>query len=274
MNHTFKFIGICAIIFMLLGVSPSYADNTVDNIWKDDTVNINLGMFLTNRDTKVRVDSRTLGRGTELNAEEDLGLSKDKSVTRTDIYVRLAQNHRFDFSYYDLSRDTTRVINKTIQYGDVTFPINTTIKSNFNLTIVKAAYSYLFIRNAKMELGLSAGIFIQDYDIQIQQIGGANAQAKAEAFAPLPVIGLKGTWRFSDKWWLRTSAEIFSLSYDDYSGHLTDVMVAVEYNMFENIGFGVGYNNTSFKLRADADKFIGEVNIDYGGVIAYTKVHF
>ncbi|MCK5386079.1 MAG: hypothetical protein KAJ39_02765 [Gammaproteobacteria bacterium] len=261
------------VVFMFLGVSPSYAEDAKGNVWKDDTVNLNLGTFLTNRDTKVRIDSST-GQGTQFSAEDDLGLSKNKSVFRADMYVRFAQNHRLDFSYYDLSRDATSVIDRTIQYGDETFLINSTVKSNFNLNIIKAAYTYLFVRDEKKELGLSAGLFIQDYDIQLQQIGGANAQAKAEMLAPLPVLGLRGTWRFSDEWWLRASAEIFSLSYDNYSGHLTDVMLAVEYNMFKNIGFGLGYNDTSFKLIADADTFIGEANIDYGGVIVYTKMHF
>jgi hypothetical protein len=64
---------------------------------------------------------------------------KDKGVFRADMYVRFAQNHRLDMTYYDLSRDSFRVIDRTIQYGDETFLLNTSIKSEFNLTIMKSS---------------------------------------------------------------------------------------------------------------------------------------
>ena len=273
-THLKKHTKLHSFLFMLLIVSPSQADNSIDDTWKDDTININLGTFLTNRDTKIRIDSQTLGKGTQISTEDDLNLSKDKNVFRADMYVRLAKYHRLDFSYYDLSRNSTNVIDKTIQYGDVIFPISTSIKSDFNLKITKATYTYSFLRDAEMELGISTGLFIQDYEIVLQQIGGANAQAKAETLAPLPVIGIRGAKRFSDKWRLQASAEIFSLSYDNYDGRLTDVILAIEYDMFKDIGFGIGYNNTSFKLLSEADEFIGEAKISYGGIIVYTKVNF
>lgn len=267
-------IYIYSFMALLLTSSPGFTANKTDGYWKGDTVNINIGTYLTNRDTNIRIDSRTLGQGTQINTEDDLNLSKNKSIFRADMYVRLAQYHRLDFSYYDLSRDATNVIETTIQYGDVTFPISTAIRSDFNLIITKAAYTYFILRDAEIEWGFSAGLFIQDYEIVLQQIGGANAQASADTLAPLPVIGTRGAWSYSDKWRLQTSAEIFSLSYDNYDGHLTDVILAIEYNIFKDVGLGIGYNYTSFKLLSDADEFIGEAKISYGGIIVYTKVHF
>lgn len=269
-------VNVCILIvaLMILSIPPSHADDTESNAWNDDTFNLNLGTFLTTRSTKIRVDSSSSGEGTEFSPEDDLGLTKNKSIYRADMYVRFAQNHRFDFSYYDLSRENTRVIDKEINYGDTTFLINATIKSDLHLNVIKAAYTYYFIHDAKKELGFSSGLFVQDYNIQLQEIGGSNSKAKAEVLAPLPVLGLRGTWRFTDEWLLRASAEIFALEYDNIKGSLTDIKLAVEYNAFENIGFGLGYNNTSFKLRINADNFLGEAKADFGGVIIYTKMHF
>jgi len=37
------------------------------------------------------------------------------------------------------------------------------------------------------------------------------------------------------------SAEVFALEYGDWSGHVFDIEADVEWNAFENVGFGIGY---------------------------------
>jgi len=259
---------------MLINISVVYAEKSTDNLWQNDRMNLNLGGFLTARGTDIRIDSKSLGQGTQINAEDDLGLDKNTNVFRADFYFRFNQHHRLDTSYYDLTRTSFHPINKTIQYGDEIFVINTTIESEFNFRVLKAAYTYSFISKPEIELGVTAGLFIKDYEIVLHEAGTGSAREVADLVAPLPVIGLRGTWAISRQWWLRGSAEIFALEYDHYKGRLTDMIVSVEHNTFKNVGFGIGYNNTSFKLISDDDDFLGEVKVSYSGLMIYTKVHF
>lgn len=266
---------IYSIAIILMTMMPAaYAAEPAETQWDHDRFNINLGGFLVSRDTEVRLDSKTLGQGTIINFEDDLGFDKDRNTVRTDMYFRFNQRHRIDASYYDLSRNSTRIIDRTLQYGDTVFPVNTTIKSDFNFRIMKAAYTYSFMHNQDMELGVTAGLFVQDHDITLRQIGAGGVQEKAAATTPLPVIGLRGVWNISDKLLLRSSIEIFSLDYETYEGHLSDILLTIEHNTFEHVGFGIGYNNTRFKLSAEEDEFFGEVKIDYNGVLIYTKIFF
>ena len=264
-----------SLAIALMAIMPAaYAAEPAETQWENDRFNINLGGFLMSRKTELRIDSKTSGRGTTINFEDDLGLDKDRNVVRADMYFRFNERHRIDAAYYDLSRDSTRVINEEIIFKDTVYPINATINSEFNFKIYKAAYTYTLVHNSKSELGLSAGLFVQDYNISLFDLGTSGAKEEANVTAPLPVAGLRGAWHLTDKWWLRGSVELFALDYDAYSGRLTDIIVSIEHNTFDNVGFGIGYNNTSFKITSDQDNFLGEVKLSYGGVLVYTKIHF
>ena len=248
--------------------------SVVAEIRQQETFKLDIGTFLTERSTDFRIDSETLGRGTTISAEDDLGLRKSKSVIRADMYIRMAENHRLNFSYYDLSRDKRRVLDKTIQYDDEVFSVNSEINSEFNLEIIKAGYAYSLIKDAQKEFGISAGLFVQRYAISLELVANRSVRESASVTAPLPVIGVQGIWRLDPKWQLRGSVDIFRIDYEDYKGRLTDLILAIEHNTFKNVGFGLGYNSTRFKLEADASNFNGEVNIDYGGLMLFTQLSF
>jgi hypothetical protein len=110
-----------------------------------ERASISLGAFLTDRDTNGRLDSDTLGLGTVIDAEDDHGLDSSDIVLRLDAYYRFNPRHRIDFSVFDLSRDATATIDESIQFGDEIFDINSTISSEYDLTVYKAAYTYSFL---------------------------------------------------------------------------------------------------------------------------------
>lgn len=268
-NHIFSKLVITTLLSAVV-----ITTNAVAETRQQEMIKLDIGTFLTERSTDFRIDSKTLGRGTSISAEDDLGLKKKKNVIRADMYIRMADNHRLNLSYYDLSRDKRRVLDKTIQYGDEVFSINSEINSEFNLEIIKAGYAYSLINDAQKEFGISAGLFVQRYETSLELVANRSIRDSASVTAPLPVIGAQGIWRLDPKWQVRGSVDIFRIDYDDYKGRLTDLILAIEHNTFKNVGFGLGYNSTRFKLEADASNFNGEVNIDYGGLMLFTQLSF
>ena len=89
-----------------------------------------LGAFITDRETRTRLDSDQ-GQGTRLDMEQDLGLDSSTTVARLDGYYWLTPRQRLDLSLFDLSRDATRRIDKTIEYGDETFSIDHSPNQDF-----------------------------------------------------------------------------------------------------------------------------------------------
>ena len=149
---------------------------------------ISLGAFITDRNTKTRFDSSTLGRGTTIVLEDDLGLDSTQTVLRLDGYVRFAERHRLDFSVFDLSRDSTSTIDQDIQYGDEVFPVDTTVNTSFDLDIYKIAYTYSIWSNDHGFLGADFGLHAADLDIALSEPSAGQMEV-ASVIAPMPVVG-------------------------------------------------------------------------------------
>jgi hypothetical protein len=80
-----------------------------------DRFSVSLGLFVTDRDSKTRLDGEIPGSGTEIDLENDLGLDKSDSVFRLDSYYRFNEKHRLDFSIFDLSRTASKQIERDIE---------------------------------------------------------------------------------------------------------------------------------------------------------------
>ncbi len=239
--------------------------------WK--TWEFTLGGYLTTHDASLRVDSDTLGRGTEIDMEDDLGFDKTLETVRFDATWRFLPRHRASFSVYQFSRDASRTLNRTIQYGDRVFVIDTTVASEFDMTVYKASYAYSVIQNAEFDLGLSAGLHLMDMKSSIA-VTGLGVSDSAELLAPLPVFGLRGTWAITPKLFLKGNLDVFAISIDDTSGRFTDALLALEYNASEHIGVGIGYNRVYMNIEADGEKFDGEAGAGFGAVMVYGKLFY
>ena len=239
--------------------------------WK--TWEFTLGGYLTTHDASLRVDSDTLGRGTEIDMEDDLGFDKTLETVRFDATWRFLPRHRASFSVYQFSRDASRTLNRTIQYGDRVFVIDATVASEFDMTVYKASYAYSVIQNAEFDLGLSAGLHLMDMKSSIA-VTGLGVSESAELLAPLPVLGLRGAWAITPTVFLKANLDVFAISIDDTRGRFTDALVALEYNAFEHFGVGIGYNRVYMNIKADGDKFDGEAGAGFGAVMVYGKLFF
>lgn len=234
---------------------------------------ISLGAFITDRDTQTRVDSNTLGRGTTIVLEDDLGLDSSQTVFRIDGHVRTAERHRIDFSVFDLSRDSTWTIDQNIQFGDEVFSANTTIDSNFDLVIYKIAYTYSVWWTEHGFLGVDAGIHVADLVETLSAPSAGQFQLKSLT-APLPVIGIRGEYYFNPRLALSGNVEWFGIKINDIEGRLLDIYAGLDYKITDNFALGVAYNFVTFDVDARRSKFAGSLDWDYDGVLLYFKVAF
>jgi len=240
----------------------------------DDTkFSLSVGVFLTDRSGRTRVDGTAGMEGTEVDVEGDLGLNRSDSVFRIDGYYRFNKKHRLDFSVFDLSRSASKVIQKDIEWNETLFPIDTIVHSNFDLTIYKIAYTWSFMRRDKGYLGLTAGLYIADFGTRLE--GEAIGELESSGFtAPLPVIGLRGQYDFTEKLSFRASGEIFAIEYEDYSGSLYDIYAGLDYQFFKHVAIGIGINAVKLDVGISKDRFDGNVDWRYDGGLVFFKFDF
>lgn len=234
---------------------------------------INIGRFITDQGTEFRFDANPQDPGTRIDLEDDLALDEDEQVTRVDWFWRYRRRSRLDFSYFELDRSATISLNRLIEFGEIDFPPGATVATDFDLEIFKSAYTYAFFQNPTFELGVTAGIFAMNLRLALDA-PLLGKEEEDEAFVPLPVVGLRGTYAITPKLFLRASWEYFKISEDDLEGRLIDTNIMLEHNTFKNVGFGIGFNIVDFDLEDNDGEEKDEFNMDYEGVQLYTKVYF
>jgi len=244
-----------------------------------ETFNMNLGVFFSAIDSGVGVGVNNVGIDVDL--EEALGLDSSTTAFRIDTFWRFTDNkrHRFDLSWFDIKRDSTKVLEKKIEIGDHEFTAGTTLESTLDFKIFKGSYTYSFFQDDRFDLGVSLGLFVIPIEYDLKSSTGQQQEADTIT-APLPVIGLKGDFAITPKLFLKTYIDLFYLEFDDYKGSIINSHIALEYNVFRNVGFGVGFDHMEVDVEAHKDTDVPGVNFNgniaflYTGVMIYTKIYF
>lgn len=262
---------VLAAALLATAVPPALAADALE----DDTFNISLGAyFVTRTNGNIRLD-RTAGVvtiGTSIDWERDLGGETSMTVPRIDGYYRFAPKHRVDFSWYKIDRGGTISSQRQLDFGDVTFPINTSLTSKLDTETTKLSYTYSFYRNPEIEASVSAGLHVTNIEASLQSSGGALAESNSVT-APLPVFGFRLDYALTPKWWVRGKYELFFLdSVQAYTGALSDFTISVEHRTFKHVGFGFGLNRSSLDLEVDDGDTRGAFSSVLNGLMLYAVV--
>jgi len=262
-------LSLCITAIALLSLS------TVSPVLAADETkfSLSLGVFVTDRDSETRLDVADGLPGTPVDIEKDLGANRSDSVFRLDAYYRFNEKHRFDFSAFDLSRTSSKLIEKEIDWQGTIFPISTTVEGEFDLNIYKLAYTYSIMRREKGYLGLTAGVYVAEMG---NRLSGENIGSREGGgiTAPLPVVGLRGEHRFSDRWSFRASGEFFSLKYQEFDGSLIDLYAGVDYRISDHVAIGLGLNSVRIDVGIDGSGLIGNLDWRYDGGLLFLKFDF
>lgn len=268
---------------MLIGVAlsgailPDLAAGQDTAGWKihpylQDRWNIQLGAFRPDVSTNARLDSATLGVGTSVSFEDDLRFKDRKTLGTFLASLRLGERWRIEGEYFSLSRDSTASINRTIQWGDTVFPVNTTVTASFDSDIYRLSGGYSFVKDGQRELGVALGLHATDFAASLGATGFAT-QAR-DALAPLPTIGVYGAYAVTPKWLLTGRLDYFSLNYDDYDGSLVNFAAGIEYRFSRHFGIGAGIRHVDYELGVTKTKYTGRIEYKFTGPTLFAVASF
>jgi hypothetical protein len=229
--------------------------------------------LFTSYSSTLRIDSEILGRGTEFTLENDLNVEQNFEILRLDGVYRFGRRHAVAASFYDIHRTGNRRISRDIKIGDEVFPVNTVVESSFDQDVLKLAYRYQFMNRPKLDMSASFGLHTMQLEHSVRSANGALAQSNS-ADAPLPVLGIHGSYRFAPKWRFIGSAEWFDVQTGDLQGTFLDAIVSVEHDTFENFGFGFGFNRLKLDLAAGDENLRGQLEITFDAALIYVKGGF
>ncbi|HXV10187.1 MAG TPA: outer membrane beta-barrel protein [Burkholderiales bacterium] len=264
--------------FVLLGLLvPGLAAGQDKADWKvhpylQDKWYLQLGAYWPTVDTTARLDSTTLGRGTEISFEDELGLDDREALGSLLASVRLGERWKIEFEYFALNREGTRQISRNLQWGNTVYPVNATVSSSFDSDVYRLSAGYAFVKDDRREFGATFGLHVTDFKASLS--AGGLATEGTDALAPLPTVGVYGAYAFSPRWLVTGRIDYFSLNYEEYDGSLVNVNAGVEYRFTRHFGIGAGYRYVDYEVELSKTSWTGEAKYTFKGPTLYVTGSF
>jgi hypothetical protein len=253
-------------------VSIAMAEEGTANVWMEqDRSAIHGGAYFANFDTKLRLSPGEGQSGTIVDAESDFGLDESSANLFFHADYRFRPRHRIDFAFYDLSRDGIKVIERDIEFGDVTFPVGATVVSKFDYRVAKLTYSYSLLQNQKVDLAVATGIYAAFYDYRSTDTE-TGATEGTDGWAPVPVFGLRGSFLINPRWTANAYLEYFQIDNSDADVTYIDTTISLEYSLRKNTGVGFGFNLVNVHGEDKGSDDAGD--FDYDGLLLYLFYNF
>jgi hypothetical protein len=250
----------------------------------NDTFNLALGTFILNTDTTVRFDGSAGQTGTPVDWENSFGKG-DSTRFRFDGYWRFAERHKVRALIFSSSRDGSKTLGRDVTWDGVTYPVDGTINGKFSFSIYELAYEYAFLRRDNYEVSGSFGVHYTDLAMSLSGTGSVTNpdtgvvtegyfKKEGSVGAPLPVIGLRGSWVLPNHFSIDASGQWFGLSIDQYSGNLQDYRVLVNWQPSKWVGLGAGYDLFKVNVDVNKDTFHGKLDWEYKGPMIFYSMSF
>lgn len=258
-------------IVWLSGLAAGPQSSLAAEPWSE-SFEVRAGAVTLDIDSSFRIDSRRLGRGTTLDAEDQLGLDDEDTVSRVELGWRFAPRHQFSAGYFDLSRDARTLTEAEFQVGNVIFPQGIAVATDFELSLVDFSYSYSLVQTDRFELAPLVGLYWMDFDVSIASESIGLREEDSEQF-PLPTVGVSAIYQLSPEWRIRGRAQYFSFSYDDYKGEIVEFGAALEWSAWSRFRLGAGYSRIDLDVE-NKESNGGRGAYLYDGIWAYLGIVF
>ena len=122
-------------------------------------------------------------------------------------------------------------------------------------------------------MSASFGLHTMRFETSLRTADGSLAQTR-DADAPLPVLGIQGSYRFTPKWRIVGSMEWLDVKVGDFEGTFLDALISVEHDTFERVGFGFGFNRFDLDVRSGDENWRGLIELKFDSAVFYVKGGF
>ncbi|MFN7986624.1 MAG: hypothetical protein U0529_04070 [Thermoanaerobaculia bacterium] len=285
-HRAFPLVASAVVLLLLAGAGSARAQGSQDWVavkGMDERFRLDLGGFFQKFETTIRIDSEKYGRGTEVNLEDDLGLSSDQANFRADGYWRFGRHGRLDFAYTGWNRQADHVLDRDVTIGDTTYHAGASVDSTLRVKLVELYYGYSFWNTPKFEAGLQIGLSAMFNKVQVdgtgtisgggQSTGGSFSSEDRSLTAPVPAIGVQVRYTIVPKLLVSGRLRGLGATIDNVKASSTQGRVALDYYPWKNVGFGAAYDYMDIKIEKQSDPTT-ELDYKFSGPMAYLSLVF
>ena len=231
-------------------------------------------------DTNVRVATKTQTEvASDIDFEKDLGLDDSKVLPSVSAGARFGRVI-VGADFFKLNRTGTVNLGRDINFDGETFPLSAAVRSTFDSDIYRLTIGYAFVQNKSLRLGAAIGAHVTNFDMGISAQGRGSTQAtqvsarRKDVLAPLPTLGLFGTYKVAPRTHVNARIDYLSLKIDQYNGELVNAQAGVNYAVVKNISLGAVYRYVYYRLGVDKDEWDGRVRYRLHGPAIVVQAQF
>ena len=244
----------------------------------DDRFEMGAEFVLTSNDTTLRVDPTTGATGltgTQVNAEPDLGLPSRKLVGSLDILLRPAPRHaiRLNYLFLPLDRSATAPLSNDVQFKNSAYLAGDVVASELDIHMEGMRYSYSVLRGDAFDLAIGVGAQILQASAQASVPARLALQQKSTS-APVPLIGLDGTYRISSRWYVQGDLEAMHATLNHIYGNVSLWRLGALYRLNPHVTFGLGFRSSHVTVDSHKSGETGLFSIRSSGPSLSARVGF
>ena len=270
--NLFRAPRISPLLFAVLALNDASrvsAQSARTNLYDKFQVNLSLTGIILN--SKVRVDP-SQGTGTEIDAEDDLGLAKLKLQPRGALRWRPGRRHELEFGYQFARRTAETTLQRTIDFGDSTYVVGTDVHSRFNTDQAFLTYRFAFRARERNQIGAGVGLgaLLVDTELEALDNGEVDFTEAKKVTAPVGSLGLFGRFLSGDRWYFEIDARYLAVVIDRFDVQVLELGAAARYFLSNSVGLEVGYGGSGVEVDVGPKDTVADRETLAGGRIKYS----
>lgn len=244
----------------------------------DERFTLAFGIFDSDFDTRLRVDSPELELGTRFGLEDDLDLDERDRFARFDAALRLADRHRLSFTYFDAKREHSARLQRELRFGEITYDLDARVTGGLEAEIAEVLYRYAVVSRERMRAEILFGVHQLTLTARLSaELAGEeprSGEGRAGAKGPLPVLGASFYWQLAERWRYEFQAQALKAELGDFDGTIVDVRTGLVYELARHLDLGLYYNYFDLDLSLQKPEWTGELDFRYHGPQAVVTLSF
>jgi len=240
-----------ALGLVLLGLAPLAAQAPVQRVSLYDKFQFSLSLTDVILNSDFRIDGSG-GNGTEVDAEDDLGMDQHKLQPRGGFRWRPGRRHEIELGYQFARRSSDRRLERPIEVADTGFTVGADLATTFNTDQAFLAYRFAFMAKERTQVGLALGLGALFLDVGMEaQIAGRTVAVSKSLTGPLGSLGLYGRFLAGDRWYFELEGRYVGINIDRFKIDVLEGGAAVRYHLSQPIGLELGWAFSGIEVNVD-----------------------
>jgi hypothetical protein len=251
--------------------TPVATQTSMASLYDKLQVSFSLPLVILNAD--VRIDSKDGTIGTEVDAEEDLGLPTTNVEPRLALRWRLGRRHEVETGYQFVRRSVERTLERNIEFGDTTFDVGLRVKSTMDTDQAFLTYRFALMAHERTQVGVGLGLGAVFAKLELDGLsnsGTVTISQHKSITGPLGSLGLYGRFLSGDRWYFEADARYVKVDIGRLDARIAELNGAARYSLSRLVALEAGYGISAVKLDiGPKTRITGEEGI-FSGLIKYS----